>query len=290
MVPARAAALLSLAVLAALPAAAAETLPSNAECRALPALPAHRLPLRAGERLQYDVDFLGGVKAGTVTLEVRAPEEQAGSLTVPVSVHAESNDFFSKFGKLDSTAVTYLRPRDLHPLRYHEDFVESGRKYWTDVFFPSSGPHVVRTRYGNPTSTGERSYPFASDALDVVSAFYVLRSLDLKVGQSLCFDVYGSRTLWRIWGKVDARETIATPAGTFQTLRLAGEAARPSMPKVHRQIYLWVSDDPQRLPVVAMGDLDIGPMRAILSATGGAGPKVAHDPPPGPASAASWKE
>ncbi|MHB8417143.1 MAG: DUF3108 domain-containing protein [Myxococcales bacterium] len=270
--------------------APAEGIPSDAQCRALPPLPDHRLPLRAGERLDYDVDLLGGVKAGTVTLEVRPPEHQEGGVTLPIAVHAASNDFFSKFGKFDSRAVSYLRPRDLHPVRYHEDFVQSGRKYWTDVFFPSAGPHLVRTRYGNPTATGEKTFPFANDALDALSAFYMLRSLDLRVGQSLCFDVYGSRTLWRIWGKVDARETVATPAGNFPAFRLAGEAARLNAPKLHRQIYLWVSDDAQRLPVAAIGDLDVGPMRALLSGVGTASQRAARDLRPAPAAAAGWKE
>ncbi|HUB10066.1 MAG TPA: DUF3108 domain-containing protein [Myxococcales bacterium] len=290
MAPALRAALLSLTAVAAAPAPGPlEPVPTDAQCRALPALPAHRLPLRVGERLDYDIDFLGGVKAGTVTLEVKPPEHQEGGVTLPIAVHAESNEFFSKFGKFDSSAVSYLRPRDLHPLRYHEDFVEAGRKYWTDVFFPSSGPRLMRTRYGNPSSSGEKIYPFAADALDVVSAFYVLRSLDLHVGQHLCFDAYSSRTIWRIWGKVDAREMVATPAGNFQALRLAGVAARVAMPKVRRDVYLWVSDDAQRLPVAAIGDLDIGPLRALLSGIGSA-PRAARDPPPAPAAAAGWKE
>ncbi len=268
-------------------------MPTNAQCRALPPMPAHRLPIRAGERLEYAIDFLGGVKAVTVTMHTQPPQHHDGALMLPVSVHAESNDFFSKFGKIDSNALTWLRLRDLHPMSYHEDFIDSGRKYLTEVSFPASGPHVVKTHYVNPTTSGDRLFPYASDALDAVSTFYVLRSLDLRVGQRLCFDAYGSRTLWRIWGTVDGREAITTPAGTFQALRLAGTAARLNAPKVRRGIYLWISDDAQRLPVAAIGDLDVGPMRALLSGVGsGAGPSepAAPGPPPAPAASASSRE
>ncbi len=266
-------------------------IPTNAQCHALPPLPARRLPLRSGERLDYDVDFLGGIKAGSVTLSMRPPVQRDGSLALPVSVHAVSSQLVSHFGKVDSSATSYLRPRDLHPSHYREDFVGDGQHFWTEVGFPNQGPHVVHARWGNPTKRGEKAYPYGSDALDMVSAFYLLRALDLRVGQKLCFDVFGSRALWRIWGQVEGRELVVTPAGRFRTLRLGGIAARLNAPSVRRHVHLWLSDDAQRLPVAAIGELDLGPMRALLRDVGsGTPPTVAHDRRPSPGGAAGWTE
>jgi hypothetical protein len=258
-------------------------------------LPAHRFPIRVGERLDYDIDFLGGVKVGTVTLLVEPPATEtgeSGGVTLPVSVHAVSNEFFSRFGRIDSRARSYLRPRDLRPLHYHEEFIDADRHYSTEVLFPSSGPHVVKAHFVNPTVHGDRTFPFGNDALDVLSTFYLLRSLDLRIGESLCFDVYGSRTLWRVWGKIEAREALSTPAGNFQTFRMSGIAARLNAPKLRREIHLWVSDDAQRLPIAAVGEMDLGPMRALLSAVGTAAspPKAATVPRPKPAASSGWTE
>ena len=143
----------------------------------------------------------------------------------------------------------------------------------------------------NPTASGDRPFPFANDALDVLSAFFVLRSLDLRVGETLCFDVYGSRTLWRVWGKIEGQEALSTSAGNFKTFRMSGTAARLNAPKIRRTLYLWVSDDAQRLPVAAVGELDVGPMRALLSAAGTAAPpKASSGPPPKPNAASGWTE
>ena len=261
---------IALALTAAAPASRPRLppIPNNAQCRALPRLPGRRLPLRTGERLDYTVDFLGGIEAGTVTLTTLAPRRHGDDMILPVSAHAVSSKLFSRFGRFDSRAVSWLRPRDLHPSRYREDFVADDGKYWTELVFPARGPHVVRARWGNPKTGGQKAFPYASDALDVVGAFYLLRSLDLRTGQRLCFDAYGGRTFWRVWGQVDGRETVVTPAGRFATLRLSGTAARLNAPSVRRAVHFWISDDPRRLPVAAMGELDFGPMRAVLSGIG----------------------
>lgn len=267
-------------------------MPGNAQCRPLPALPRHRLPFRSGESLEYDIDFLGGVKAGTVTMVAEPPIAEEGGTLLPISAHAVSNEFFSKIGRVDSTGRTFLRPRDLRPVRYHEEFIDAERHYATDVSFPASGPRVVKMHFVNPTASGDRAFPFAGSALDVISAFYVLRSLDLRVGESLCFDAYGGRTVWRVWGKVEGREALSTPAGNFKTFRMSATAARLNLPKATRQIHLWITDDAQRLPVAAVGELDVGPMRALLSAIGTAAPppKAANAPPPKPPAASGWTE
>ncbi len=280
-------------VAAAAPASptASPTIPTNAQCRALPALPAHRFPIRVGERLEYDIDCRGGGKVGTVTLLVEPPAKENGEPVLPVSVHALSNEFFSKFGRIDSKARSFLRPRDLRPLHYHEEFIEAERHYSTEVLFPSSGPHLVKAHFVNPTANGDRAFPFGNDALDVLSTFYLLRSLDLRIGEGLCFDVYGSRALWRIWGKIEAHEALSTPARNFRTFRMSGIAARLNAPQIRREIHLWVSDDAQRLPIAAVGEMDLGPMRALLSAVGTATPpKASNAPRPKPAAASGWSE
>ncbi|MHB1846834.1 MAG: DUF3108 domain-containing protein [Deltaproteobacteria bacterium] len=269
-----------------LSAAAAAPMPTAAQCHRLPEAPARRLPFRTGERLEYAVDLLGGIQVGTVTLDLLPPVRRGAALTLPARAHALGSEFFSRFGKIDSLAVSYLRPRDLHPASYREDFFASGGRYWTEVTFPDVGPGAVRVRMGNPRGSGERRFASAADALDTVGVFYLLRALPLKVGEALCFDAYGARRLWRVWGTVAAREPIETPAGSFQALRLDGEAARVDAPAERRRLRFWISDDPRRLPVAAMGELDIGPVRALLTAATTAAPAPR---PRRPASAGSGR-
>ncbi len=251
--------------------AATPTIPRDADCAALPPLPGSRLPFHAGDKLDYDVDLLGGLRIGTVEMEVHAPErgERGHGTLLPISAHAAAEGLVSTLGKVTSDATTWLDIHDLHPTHYREDYTQPDGKYWTEVTFPAARPRQIHFTFSQPNGTGERALPYANDALDVVGAFFYLRALHPQLGDHLCFDVYGSRHAWRVWGDVNTREPISTPAGTFATVRLSGHAARLDKPEMVREMYLWLTDDDRHLPVASMGDLEIGPLRALLTGLGG---------------------
>ena len=80
----------------------------------------------------------------------------------------------------------------------------------------------------------------------------------------LPLDVYGIRRVWRVWGTVQKREHVSLPVGEFEAWHLAGEAARTDMPDARREIHVWLSDDSRRLPLAALGMIDLGAVRATL--------------------------
>jgi hypothetical protein len=250
-------------------------IPSDAECPALPSLATSRFPFQAGEKLDYEIDMLGGIKLGTVEMEVDAPEHVGGDLVLPIRAHAQGDGFIASIGKLKSDAKSWVRIHDLHPTRYREDYTERAGAYWTDVQFPAPGqPCKVHFSFGQPGGVGERTVACGSDVLDVLGSFYFARGLDLQIGQPLCFDLYGSRHVWRVWGTVAGRETKKTPAGKFDTLRLTGHAGWIG-PKDDRKdevidLSVWLTDDARHLPVASVAGFGFGPIRAAITGMGGA--------------------
>ena len=176
----------------------------------------------------------------------------------------------ASIGKLKSDATSWLRIHDLHPFRYREDYTERSGSYWTDVRFPEAGqPCRVHFAFGQPGGNGERTVACGNDVLDVLGAFYLVRGLDLQVGQPMCFDLYGSRHVWRIWGTVATRESKTTPAGKFATLRLSGHAAWLGPREQVLDLSVWLTDDSRHLPVASVAGFGFGPVRAALTGMGG---------------------
>ena len=99
----------------------------------------------------------------------------------------------------------------------------------------------------------------------MAGAIYLLRALPLKEGMTVCFDVYGIRRIWRVWGKVLPKEHVSLPVGEFEAWHLAGEAARLDLPDARRIVHVWISDDARRLPLAAVGMIDLGAVRATLT-------------------------
>jgi hypothetical protein len=113
--------------------------------------------------------------------------------------------------------------------------------------------------------SGEYQLRYGNDISDVAGAIYLMRQLNLTEGQRVCFDVYGIRAIWRVWGDVAPREHVSLPVGEFEALHLAGQAARLDRPELRRQVHVWLSDDKRRLPLAALGTLDFGAVRATLT-------------------------
>ena len=258
-----------------LAAAPAEpTIPTDAECLALPAL---RTPLAfsPGETLDYDLDALGA-KAGRMTMRVLPIKD--GSL--PVEIRAETNTFFSKVRKVNGSGTSYLNPRTLHPNRYFEDATENEFHRIADVAF-RAGQKQVHLKSTINGELAEWDMGWATEGLDVAGTIYMLRQLPLKEGLPICFDAYGIRRMWRTWGKVVGREHISMPVGEFDAWHIEGIAARLDQPSMRREIHVWITDDARRLPLAALGAIDIGTVRATLTGFSRPGDKQTRAEPKG---------
>jgi hypothetical protein len=242
-------------------------IPTDAQC--LPLGPVTSpLPFGPGETLEFDIDALGA-KAGTMTMQTLPLRDGV----LPLEVTVQTNTFFSKVRRVKGVARSDLSPKTLRPSRYFEDAHEDDIHRVADVSFKS-----VRVARLRSTVNGGRTWtedlPYGNDISDVASAVHLLRGLPLKEGQALCFDVYGIRRIWRVWGKVQPREHVKLPGvGEFDAWHLAGEAAWLGLPDARREVHIWVSDDARRLPLAALGMIDLGAVRATLKAASRPGEK-----------------
>jgi hypothetical protein len=234
-------------------------IPTDAECQALGPV---KTPLSfgPGEVLDYDIDAVGA-KAGKMTMRTLPVKDGL----MPIEITAQTNTFFSKVRRVNAVATTWLNPKTLRPSRYLEDAQENEMHLVADVTFP-------RARTAKLVSTindrrGEATLLYgAQDGLDVAGTVFLVRELPLKEGRPVCFDVYGIRRMWRVWGKVLPREHVSLPVGEFDAWHVAGEAARLDWPDgPRRDVHVWVSDDAKRLPLAAIGAIDLGAVRATLT-------------------------
>jgi Protein of unknown function (DUF3108) len=233
-------------------------------------LPTLRNPLAfaPGEELEFDLDAMGA-NAGKMLMQVQ--KKRDGSL--PVQIKVQTNSFFSKVRRVNATAMSYLHPKTLRPSRYTEDATENEARRTVDVAF-NAKERSVRVDYVVKGKAGRNNYTYEHEGMDVAGAIYMMRQLPMKEGLSLCFDVYGVRRMWRMSGVVMKREHVSLPLGEFDAWHLSGTAVRLDRPAVKREVHVWISDDARRLPLAAVGTIDLGAVRATLTSYSRPGEKV----------------
>ncbi len=234
------------------------------------ALPALRTPMAfmPGEVLEFDLDAMGA-QAGKMTMRVQ--KQKDGHL--PVEVEAQTNSFFSKVRRVHGNAITYLHPRTLRPKRYVEDTTENEQRRKVEVAFGAKDRSVKVDYQVGQRPKGQLNYTYDKDGLDVAGSIYLLRQLPLQENLQVCFDVYGVRRLWRMQGAVVKREQVTTPLGQFYAWHMQGMAIRLDRPSQKREVHVWISDDARRLPLAAVGTLDLGAVRATLTSVSRPGEK-----------------
>jgi hypothetical protein len=83
---------------------------------------------------------------------------------------------------------------------------------------------------------------------DSLGAIFYLQSQALAVGQTVSFPLADSMRTVTVGMKVEAKEEIKTPAGTFQTIKVQATADE-GVVKNRGSIWIWYTDDPRHLPV-----------------------------------------
>ena len=83
---------------------------------------------------------------------------------------------------------------------------------------------------------------------DSLSAIFYVASRPLIVGQTVRFPLADSMRTVTVTMKVEAREEIKTPAGTFQTIRVQ-PTAEEGIVKNRGNIWIWYTDDARHMPV-----------------------------------------
>ncbi len=222
----------------------------------------------AGESLSYRLDIYG-VDVGTFELWLDAAPASAGPRgTVIGHGRAKTSAFVrANAGRFEASSMAIVGP-GVTAHRYRE-VVEDGPVHWVqEIAFPQEGAlHVQATRDGEPDPV---DLPFTGPVRDLYSAFLLLRAAPQTEGAPLCLQTYAMRKLWRMAGEVGPRETLDTPLGKLETVRLDLVSTRLDDASATRMAKFWVTTDARRLPVAAIVEMRGKVFRAqLVRVTGG---------------------
>jgi hypothetical protein len=92
---------------------------------------------------------------------------------------------------------------------------------------------------------------------DSLAAIFYTQSQTMTPGQTVYFPLADSMRTVTVGMKVEAKETIKTPAGTFQTVKVQATADE-GVVKNRGHIWIWYTDDPRHIPVQIQARLFFG--------------------------------
>ena len=107
--------------------------------------------------------------------------------------------------------------------------------------------------------------PIPGCLTDLLTGIYFASSQPMEVGKSFVIPVVDAMHTVNVTMKVEGREEIKTPVGTFKTIRVQ-PTADAGVVKNRGNIWIWYTDDERRLPVQMRARLFWGTITFRLSA------------------------
>jgi hypothetical protein len=218
---------------------------------AVPAYQPKYLPFEGGERALYRATWNGMLSVASAEIQT-TPKLVDGKKVIQVRVDAKTSGALDLIWKMRDTISSTFDAVALTPAHFVFSQRENAKVIDTDASFDQRTKRwaVNRQQVGKLA----KNYQFESNnTLDPITAVYLARSTEYKVGDKLYFKVFGGRYQYLLELFVEKKEPVEMQSGkTIEAYRIV-----PRIQNITKRGYagrvneavIWISADERRVPI-----------------------------------------
>ena len=220
-----------------------------------------RNPFIAGERLSYDVSWADFIVAAELTIETDQRRTFDGIDGYHVTAQARTVGLVSGLFKVNDVYESFINAATLQPFRAEKRSRHRKNQTKSSVTIDQD-KRTARVDGGRTLELPEDTYDFAA-------LIFAIRGMDLSPGKSRTLTVLEDDKLYTIKLQPEAREKVTTPAGSYDTVKIATSRVKGRENDKLYNLRIYVTNDARRLPVLITAEPSWGAVRVELtSATG----------------------
>jgi len=213
-----------------------------------------------GERLVYDISW-AGLRVGEAALQTESGEPFNGRDVFRLVSTARSNKFLSYFYPVNDRVESIIDAKGLYPYKISVDQNHGMWKRNRVVQFDQD-EHTAEWLVKGRAS----KFNVPPQVQDSLSSLYYFRTIPhLATGTSVFIDVHESKKNWKLEVQILGRETINTAIGTVPTIKVRAIVLYEGLLMNKGDLYVWLTDDARRIPVLMNGKIPIGSITATLA-------------------------
>jgi len=175
-----------------------------------------------------------------------------------VTALADSAGVVNALYKVHDRFEAFFDPRTFCSQRVSKHSEEGSHSHQNELHFDyTRGKSVLDERNLKTTEQKHVENDLPGCVTDVVSGFYYLASLPLQPGNTYTFPINDGNKTTEVTARVEAREQVKVPAGTFHTMRVKAEAVSGAL-QGKGTVWVWFTDDASHSPVQMRSKLGWG--------------------------------
>lgn len=218
---------------------------------------------QAGEQLRYKLRY-GFITAAEANIRVESTNTKFDNKPVyHLVAEGRTAGSFDVFYKVRNRYDSYIDQKDLSPYLYTESIREANYRRSDRARFYQDQKKIVSNK-GTFKGDGQ--------TFDVLSAYYFARSLDisrLSVGSKFSMDYFLDDGVAKLEVQYVGKERVKTSLGYFNCLKFSPSIQPGRIFRKDSKLYLWITDDGNRIPVKAQVEILVGSVTLeLVSASG----------------------
>ena len=219
---------------------------------------------KAGEKLSYKMKY-GFFTAAEANIRVEeSPTQFNNKPAFHIIAEGKTAGTFDVFYKVRNRYESYIDKNTLLPYFYAENRRESSWKHTDKVTFD----HEKKT-----ITAAKGAFPYKGDQVfDFVSAYYFARCLDvskIQIGQKFDLQYFLEDGIHAMNITYVGKERIKCAMGTFNCLKFSPTIIPGRIFRKDSKLYLWITDDNNRIPVKAHVEVIVGSLTMELTSAAG---------------------
>jgi len=227
------------------------------------------LPFHSGEDLTFKIRY-GFIKAGVAHMRVLKNEQKFEQEVLHIQTTAKNVPAFGWIYSVNDVINVLLDPLSLRPLYYEKKLREG--TYKADLFVTyqhaDSVARVKFIRYNADMEIKKKEeFPvkIPANVFDVLSAFYYIRTLPLRVGESYFLSSHQKKKVYQLEVRVRRSEVLEVDAGTFRCLVVEPMLKGEGIFKQKGRLQIWLTDDSLHIPVQMTSAVVVGHITTELT-------------------------
>lgn len=216
------------------------------------------------EKLVFEIKY-GIISAGEASLTVKKTTYQDSIPVFIFTTEAKTNSFFDKLFKVRDTIESVWDAKLKVSRKFTKNFSEGSYK---QLRIHNYYPYTNKTFYQHYNHK-ERKFrsqwqDIPPKTQDILSAFFMARNMNYAPGDTLHFNVTVDKKSYQANVAVLQRQTIDTIYGKIPCLKIEPILRGEGVFKQTGNIYIWVTDDKYKIPVLLESEIIFGSFKAIL--------------------------
>lgn len=218
---------------------------------------------KVGEQLSYRLKY-GFFTAAEADLKVENTDiKYDGHPAYHIVVEGKTAGSFDVFYKVRNRYESYVDQKTLLPYYYAENRHEGSWNHSDKVTFNHETDKITANK---------GTYPYTGKVFDFVSAYYFARTIDISkmhVGDKFELKYFLDDGINSLGITYVGKERVTCSMGTFNCLKFNPTIIPGRIFKKNSKLYLWITDDDNRIPVKAQVEVILGSITMDLTGAKG---------------------